>query len=302
MKLVRIAVVLLIGIILGDAGVIGGLRSSDAVAPTPAQQLAAQTAEPGQVFEETRLRGKTPSTASRYTVGYYGDSFAFSASEHAHHLLQTGGRLNVVGASFHGVAVCDLLPQMRADAAEHDMFGAVLVFAGNAFTPCMSKASGKRLSGRAALRKFEADLNEAVSALTANGTRVYLGTVPEGRIQAMFDINWARDTNRVVAKVANKNRRVELIDSATAVLDANGNYTETLPCLEFEPCMFGQRNLVRESTGIHFCASGFADVPVGIDTCPVWSSGAFRFAGALTSPVIEDAQRAWARANKKPKI
>ncbi len=289
--------VLLVGIILGDAGLIGGIRSSDAVAPTIAQQLAAQTAEPGQVFEETRLRGKTPTTPANFTVGFYGDSFAFASAEHAHHLLETGGRLRVVGASFHGVAVCDLLPQIRSDVANHDMFGAVLVFAGNAFTPCMAKPNGRALSGRTALRKFEADLTEAVQLLTADGTRVYLGTVPEGRLQAMFDINWARDTNKVVAKVAKKNRRVELIDSAAAVLDDNGHYTETLPCLDFEPCMFSGRNLVRESTGIHFCVSGFAEVPVGTDTCPVWSSGAFRFAGALTAPVIEDAQRAWARAN-----
>ncbi len=274
---------LLVGIILGDLGVIGGLDSSDA--------------EPSQVLEETRLRAKTPTTPSNFTVGFYGDSFAFDSAEHAHHLLETGGRLHVVGATFHGVAVCDLLPQMRADAARYDMFGAVLTFAGNAFTPCMAKANGRALSGRAALRKFEADLTEAVQLLTADGARVYLGTVPTSRIQASFDMNWDRNTNRVVAKVARKHRRVELIDSAATVLDSNGNYTETLPCLEFEPCAFNGRNLVRESTGIHFCTSGFADVSVGIDTCPVWSSGAFRFAGALTAPVIEDAQRAWARAN-----
>lgn len=286
MRILGVAIALLIGILLGDAGIIGGLRSSEAAAP----------ADPsGQVFEEARLRRLTPTTPSDFTVGYYGDSFAFSASEHAHHLLETGGRLNVVGASFHGVAVCDLLSQMRTDVATHDMFGAILVFAGNSFTPCMAKANGKQLSGQASLRKFEADLTEAVRLFTADGARVYLGTVPEARLQAVLDINWARDTNRVLAKVAKANRRVELIDSAAAVLDANGNYTETLPCLEFEPCMFGKRNLVRESTGIHFCTSGFADVRVGIDTCPVWSSGAFRFAGAITAPVVEDAQKAWQR-------
>ncbi len=285
MKLFRLTAVLLIGVLLGDAGVLGGLTRTAAESADPPTSIAES-----KLYED-RLRAKVPTTYSNFTVGYYGDSFGFEASEHAHHLLDTGGRLRAVGASFHGVAVCDLLPTMRSDAARHEIFGAILMFSGTAFTPCMARPGGGPLRGNAALRKFEADLTEAVVLFSAEGARVYLGTVPESRLQAATDDTWSARVRRIVARVADKYPRAELVDSAASVLNAKGEYTDALPCLEFEPCIFGKRNLVRESTGVHFCTSGFSAVPVGIDTCPVWSSGAFRFAAALTAPVIEDAQR-----------
>ncbi|MDH3707382.1 MAG: hypothetical protein OES57_15040, partial [Acidimicrobiia bacterium] len=90
------------------------------------------------------------------------------------------------------------------------------------------------------------------------------------------------------------------IDAATAVLDEDGNYTETLPCLPTEPCTGGVDddgvpvNLVRDPFGGHFCTSGFG--PEEDRTydelngeCPVWASGAWRYAGAAAGPLIEAA-------------
>ncbi len=286
----RLMAALLVGVLLGDAGVLGGISplGADDAATFPSTQRSAQ-------LLDERSRSRVPTTPSNYTVGYYGDSFAFDAAEHAHHLLETGGRLQVVGASFHGVAVCDLLPQMRSDVASQDLFAAVMVFAGNAFTDCMKKPDGRQLSKRATLKKFETDLQAAVDMFVAEGTRVYLGTVPTSRLQESFGSDWSLATNRVVRRVAKRTARAKVIESAAVVLNADGDYTETLPCLDFEPCLNGKRNLIRESTGIHFCTSGYEDVAVAIDTCPVWSSGAFRFAAALTSPVVEDAQKYWRR-------
>jgi len=61
-----------------------------------------------------------------------------------------------------------------------------------------------------------------------------------------------------------------------------------MPCYYFEPCSnrssLGDFNRVRNPDGIHFCP---VIHPGGTD-CPVYSSGAFRFAGSLTKQVVAD--------------
>lgn len=253
------------------------------------------------IFDADR-RAVTPDTPARYTVGFYGDSFAHSAAEHVDHLLWTGGRLDVVGGVVPGVAVCDYLPQIAVDANRYDMFAAVLVFSANSFTSCMAKPDGRPLRGRAAIKKFGRDLTKAVRVLEAAGVKVYLGTIPESRGEVLSGKHFHRAVNKKLRRVAARFPNTVVVDAAAAVLDENGRYTETLPCLPNEPCTGGVDddgnpvNLVRQPDGTHFCSGGYGPgVDVVVDGCPVWSSGAFRYAGALVGPVIADAQQAWVK-------
>ncbi len=267
------------------------------------ETLATDTSDidPRKIFDAER-RLATPDTPARYTVGFYGDSFAHSAAEHVNHFLWTGGRLEVVGGVIPGAAICDYLPQIARDTQQHDMFAAILVFSANSFTSCMAKPNGRPLQGRAAIKKFTRDLRKAVKILEAAGVKVYLGTIPESRGEVLGAKNFHRSINRKLRRVAAKHPNTIVVDAAAAVLDENGDYTETLPCLPNEPCTGGSDddgnpvNLVRQPDGTHFCSGGYGPgIEVAIETCPVWSSGAFRYAGALTGPVVADAQQEWVK-------
>ena len=66
-----------------------------------------------------------------------------------------------------------------------------------------------------------------------------------------------------------------------AVEGPGGVYTPTLPCFIGEPCTGPVvrgvlSNVVRSADGVHFCPVAEVD-----ERCPVYSSGAFRFADAM---------------------
>ena len=74
------------------------------------------------------------------------------------------------------------------------------------------------------------------------------------------------------------------IDAGAAVLTPDGRYTPQLPCLDSETTADGCTNgqiIVRAPDGIHFCPT----VSGGTQPCPVYSSGAHRFAGGMADPV-----------------
>ena len=86
----------------------------------------------------------------------------------------------------------------------------------------------------------------------------------------------------------------EYVDAGAAVLD-RGKWTETLLCLPNEPCTStdvhgAPVNVVRAPDGMHFCPTAPVAVNGVTPLCPVWSSGAFRFASAMATAVARHAR------------
>lgn len=279
---------------------ISSTATSTAVPEPAATPSTAPTTAPPTVLVETDLRLATPDTPSGFTVAYYGDSLAASAEEAVGTFITQGGRLNFVPGTFPGSALCDWWAQMERDRAAHDMWAVVLFFTNNTFSPCMRHPDGSDLSAAEALSKFRADLELAIEMFKAEGATVYLPTIPESRGELVLGIQPSADLNQVFTELADADDAVFLVDAAKAVLSPEGRFTESLPCLPNEPCTGGVDadgvpvNLVREPDGVHFCSGGYGEgVPIEVGSCPTWSSGAFRYAGALTSPIVEAAQREW---------
>lgn len=250
------------------------------------------------------VRSQTPDTPSGYNVAYYGDSLAASAQEWVGTFLELGGRLNYFPGTFPGSAICDWYPRFDEDIASIDLWAVVLFFTNNTFSPCMKNADGSDLSDQEVLDKFRSDLGETIDRFTDAGATVYLPTIPTSRGELVLGINSSEELNGLFADLADGRDDVVLVEAGRAVLDADGNYAETLPCLPTEPCTGGVDengigvNLVREPDGVHFCSGGYGpDVPIETNTCPTWSSGAFRYAGALTAPIISAAQAQWSTDN-----
>ena len=85
----------------------------------------------------------------------------------------------------------------------------------------------------------------------------------------------------------------KLIDAARVATD-KGRCAEFLPCLDDEPCTAVDPDtgepaaIVRAPDGTHFCPDGQPAVNGVTQACPVWASGAWRFARAIAKPIVGD--------------
>ncbi|MGH9032664.1 MAG: hypothetical protein ACRDZV_11105 [Acidimicrobiia bacterium] len=212
---------------------------------------------------------------ARPTVILYGDSLSWEAR--GAFQLHLGPEVDVVHRNFPGVAICDYLDEMATDVVVLRPRAVVLEFAGNVLTPCV-----RGLTGSALVDKYARDAAAATDLFTARGVPVYLigGPVLPG-----WDPDPTARLHHAYAAVAGRaGPLASFTDAGRAVLDAQGRYTDTLPCLPVEGppqgCA-GGRITVRSPDRVHFC-------PVVGHPCPVWSSGAWRFGAAMAAPVRRD--------------
>ncbi|NNE73258.1 MAG: hypothetical protein HKN26_06320 [Acidimicrobiales bacterium] len=301
-------VMLLTALFIGMALLLGGCASDSSSTTTTSvvpTESPAPRVTPTPFNPSSDERPGVPTTPSRYRVAIYGDSMAHSIQEQLVENLDAGGRLDTSIRIFAGAALCDYLDDIEADAdpaAEGaPLWGAIIMFSNNTFTPCMADTTGAPLTGDAAFEKFRSDLRTAVSTLSEAGVHVWIPTVPITRAIDEGADDHLTPINDAAAAIAADFANALAVDAAAAVLNTDGSYAETLPCLPLEPCTGGTDtagqgfNFVRETDGVHFCTSGYpegADILPG--TCPAYSSGAFRYASAITAPVITQAASDWA--------
>ena len=198
----------------------------------------------------------------------------------------------MVTKTFGGTAICDWLEAMRNDVVDLAPGAVVVEFSGNALTDCMHDANGQPLTREAYLDRYRSDAEGVVATFAPIGARLYFVGAPIPRPSTDHrDFNGGQ-VNAIYEQIAGSGAdRVEFIDAGTAVLD-DGQWTATLPCLTDEPCEGGidalgrAVNRVRAPDGNHFCPEAEPAVNGVTGPCPVWSSGAHRFAGAMARPVL----------------
>ena len=212
-------------------------------------------------------------------VDVYGDSLALQAEPYFKEMLSARDARNVTYySSYGGTAICDWLPAMRSVAARTRPQAVVLEFSGNAMTHCMS---GLRYYTPAYYAKYRADTMEALAIWLPTGAHIYLIGAPVTRAQQARLPTWDA-LNLQYAQIATSDpENVTYVDAGRAVEGRNGTYTRTLACLAGEPCTGPvvrgiPSNVVRSADGVHFCPTATGGV-----SCPVYSSGAFRFAAAM---------------------
>jgi hypothetical protein len=218
--------------------------------------------------------GAAPGT-DRPLVILYGDSLSWEAGSAFESNMGPGA--NVVHRSFPGVAACDLLPSMAADVATLQPEAVVIEFAGNMTTPCMHGTTSETVVAR-----YARDVADAAAIFSARGIPVYLMGAP---LLAGWGSDQTPGMHAAFTAIADKSGLVSFTDAGRSVLDAEGAFTMTLPCLPGETAAMGcvgGRITVRSPDRVHFC-------PVATSgACPVWSSGAWRFGAAMAAPVRRD--------------
>jgi hypothetical protein len=215
---------------------------------------------------------------------------SFEAQPYFTSLIESMSETVLTYDGFGGTAICDWLPKMGEIEASHHPAAVELEFSGNALTPCMK---GFVPGTEAYYDKYRSDTEAAIKVFAPAGAHVYLIGAPISESQ-QSDPDWDR-LNRQYAEIAAADPRdVTYVDAGAAVEGPGHTYTQTLPCLPVEPCtgpvVDGQpSNIVRAPDGAHFCPVKTANSKGEVPTCPVYSSGAFRYAfamvGALAIPL-----------------
>ncbi|HEY7138369.1 MAG TPA: hypothetical protein VIB48_25155 [Acidimicrobiia bacterium] len=237
-------------------------------APRPAPALAVRVAAP-------------VSTPTRTAI-LYGDSLSFEIRQQVVFDAALGG-IHLEVSAFGGLALCDRLPDMRADLARLHPQVVVLEFAGNSFTPCMRDRTGALLKiGTPAYHdRWRADLATAIRLANAAGARLVWASAPvTGTAAGAANVRWLQ---AMAGSVVAGNPGAQVAPAGDAVLD-RGAFSPRLPCLPDEgPAQgcTGGRIVVRAPDGTHFCPIDPRAIRGVVGDCPVYSSGARRFAAAV---------------------
>jgi hypothetical protein len=220
-------------------------------------------------------------------IALFGDSLAWEAQPYFDKLVEVTGQSVLNYQSAGGTAVCDWFDEMHVVADDYEPKAVELEFSGNALTPCMA---GFVPGTDAYYAKYRDDLETAAAIFAPTGARLYLVSAPINRGQAESDPHWDRLNQLYAAVAAALPSHVTFVDAGRAVEGPDHTYTDTLPCLPVEPCdgpiVEGvAMNVVRAPDGGHFCPVHSANEDGVIEGCPVYSSGAFRYAYAMFSGI-----------------
>jgi len=240
------------------------------------------------------------SPATQVRIGLFGDSLAVQAEPYFNLLVDATGAAKVTDFTYGGTAACDWLPDMRRFARSARPQAVLLEFIGNTFSPCMlGCAAGSQTS----VRRYCSAVSTAIQVFLSVGTHVFLIGTPITRTQWLdHDPDWDALNQAFAALAAEHPDHVTFVDAGRAVEGPHHSFVSALRCMAFEPCT-GPRegkvgtDIVRSPDGVHFCPVEVAFGAGLVSRCPVYSSGAFRFAAAMAAPLMREfpilQTRAW---------
>jgi hypothetical protein len=184
-----------------------------------------------------------------------------------------------VARFFGGTAPCDWTGNMPA-LSESSMV--VITFTGNSQTPCMSDGAGGQLRGPALVEQYRVAVKSLVDRARDAGAWVILVGQP-ARAGNPLGNTEVDGINAMYRSLASE-KFVAFVDAGAAVENADGSPATSLPCAPLElACDPSGSNPVRNDDGVHLCP-GHHQNP-----CPVYSSGAWRFANAIVGGVSNPA-------------
>jgi hypothetical protein len=230
-----------------------------AAGPDPAASPAAVALPSTSPPNTSPPRTSPPRTLDhRPRVAFFGDSLGSETDPHLAWLLAERG-VDYRFGGHPGTATCDYLDEMRRRAQDYHPDVVVLLFTGNALTPCITARSGgdRGIVGPDGpafmLSAFEsAYLEDTVAAIETfdNTVDVVLVGLPPTRTERSAAAYLVDNLYRLIAE---SYPNVYYL-SPERLLTANGDYVDELPCMAVEPCTPGEPVPVRADDGGHLCA------------------------------------------------
>ncbi len=214
-------------------------------------------------------RAPAPARHSTRLV-FVGDSLAEEASSFLQYFTSSKA---MVPKFWGGTAPCDWIDD---DLSANRRTVVVISFTGNSLTPCMADGNGGFLDDQALIDRYLSDVTVLVERARRAGASVVLVGQPV-RSGIFDDDDVVAGINEVYAVLAESLSSVAYVDAGAAVEGPGGTYVDHLPCNDLDTACDETGTAVVRGDGVHFC-------PVAAATpCPVWSSGAARFALAIAA-------------------
>jgi hypothetical protein len=231
--------------------------------------LASAAASFGPVTADAARR-QTPSR-----VILYGDSLSSQAASYITGDLTDHGQARVVINALGGSAPCNWMPRMLREASAHHPRVVILEFSGN--VACTGAQDGSTTF----FRTYETQVTRVARAFASRGTRVFIIGAPLS-LGSVLDADRQWDhLNEIYARIAARVPNTTFVNAGPSV-SPHSQFTWTLPCRPEEAgCRSDGSILVRAYDGIHFCEQ---EAPGG-SKCLDYSSGASRYAQAMTDPI-----------------
>jgi hypothetical protein len=221
------------------------------------------------------------STSEVEQVDLFGDSLGYQAAPYLDMFFAQNHGYTVSNHTYGGTATCDWLSRMASAANERPQ-AALLVFSGNALTPCMGGVTPGSPQYYDLYRTYT---KRAIGIFSAEDVHVFLVGTPVDE----FSMPGWDQLDDIYRQLADANPlTVTFVDAGASVETAAGGFTWALPCIRIEPrCGQDGTNVVRSPDGIHFCPDGTPATLGVTGPCEEYSSGAFRFALAMMNAVTQ---------------
>ncbi len=242
-----------------------------------------RTADSAKGADSVKSRGLSPSPSRVLLVG---DSLAYQSSGYFKSIL-AGDGATAYTATYGGTALCDWLPILPALLRQSRPSVVELEFYGDHFTPCSTRGTSAShpLTKAYLVENYAAAARASAIDIRAAGARAVWVVAPVSSSNDPLPL--------LIAKAeygASRQIVPSILDNAGSYVLAGGKFTRSLPCLTWEPCppIDGQHGMaiVRSPDGLHFCPVSVTGAKGQVGRCPVWSSGAWRFAAAMAGPVV----------------
>ena len=226
------------------------------------------------------LDSGTAAAAQRQKVLFFGDSLSFQAGPY----LMKDFNPSVTNVQLHlypGTALCDWLAEIDNLTRRTAPDVVVLQFIGNHSTPCIDRSSDF-------VTQYGKNLRSAITQLRSIGVKDIV--VDAGPITPLVK-TWSTLVAKYRSVVASFHSRGIIYAAAAdaAVEGPKGSFVMTLQCLpvevKYDKCSAGSQIRVRASDDVHFCPVPIPAEGTRLVACPVYASGAYRFAKGLAKAV-----------------
>ncbi len=237
-------------------------------APATPARADATTTGPAVEAAVERARGWQRPLPAIETVVLVGDSLAQEITPFVAHLTAPK---RLVPKFWGGTAACDWVGvHLAADRSSV----VVISFTGNSHTPCMQDEHGVQIRQERLVARYRADVGRLIDTARRAGARVVLVGQPLRAPSFDADLE-VEGLNEVYRAYASALPFVSYVDAGAAVEAPDGSFTARLPCIRWDPGCGADGTVVVRGDGVHFCPLR------DHNPCPVWSSGAFRFASRV---------------------
>lgn len=226
------------------------------------------------------LHSHPAAAAGRQKVLFFGDSLSYEAGPY----LKQDFNKRTTDDYLHlypGTALCDWLGQIDDLTPKTAPDVVVLQFIGNHRTPCIVKSTDF-------IAQYGVNLRSAISKLLSIGVRdIVVDAGPTTPIFAGWSMMIATYRHVIISF---DSRHILYAGAADAAVEGPaGSFATTLECLpvevKFRRCYPGTQIKVRAKDKVHFCPMPVPAEATEVKPCPIYASGAFRYARGLARAV-----------------